>query len=146
MIRSKVRPLDIPDYRREFIGALRQRYTIRTFIYEEVFYTISRLPNEILISVDVIRVRLTFPLDPFVVAFFNGSKITPIQLTPNSWAYLFGFTKYAKQILKAKPSIALFRSMFIIATKGTSDCTYTFFRADIEVMAKFKALFSKIRD
>lgn len=45
---------------------------------------------------------------PFVVVYFNASGLTPIQLTPNSWAYLLRFTKYAKQILREESSVVCF--------------------------------------
>lgn len=40
----------------------------------------------------------------------------------------------------------LFRSIFPMAAKGASDCTYTFSGVDMEVKAKFKGLFCKLRD
>lgn len=84
LIRSKVRPSDMPGLRREFIGALRQEYTIRALTSNETFYTVPSLPNKILVSVDTMKVLLSFPLDLFVVAFFNASGLTPIHLSPNS--------------------------------------------------------------
>lgn len=42
--------------------------------------------------------------------------------------------------------MALFRSMFTMVTKGTSDRIYTFTGVDMEVKAKFKGLLSKVRD
>lgn len=40
----------------------------------------------------------------------------------------------------------MFRSMLIIATKGDSDLTYTFFSVDAKVKEKFTSSFSKVWD
>lgn len=88
--------------------------------------------NEILVSVEAMRASFTFPLDPFAMSYLNSSSLTPIQLSPNVWAYLFGFVKYARQVLKVELSVALFWSMFTIETKGNVNCTYSFTSVDVE--------------
>lgn len=60
--------------------------------------------------------------------------------------YFLGFVKYARQILRAEPSIALFRSIFTIATKRDLDLTYAFYRADVKVKVKFKISLSKVQN
>lgn len=39
-----------------------------------------------------------------------------------------------------------FLSIFTVATKGNSNCTYTFFGANMEVKIKFKGFLSKVQD
>lgn len=54
----------------------------------------------------------------------NKLLVTLIQLTPNSWAYLLVFAKYARLILGKEPSVGLFRSIFTVPIKRDSDLTY----------------------
>lgn len=82
-IRSKIRPSIISGVMREFMGVIGERYSIKAPTFEETFYIVPNLPNEILVSVKAMRVGLTFPLDPFMIAYFNAFCLTPIQLTPN---------------------------------------------------------------
>lgn len=132
--------------RRQFVGAIRQGYKIRTPTSDETFYTVPTSLNKILVRVDALRIRLSFPLDSFIKFYLNAFELTPIQLTPNSQAYLLGFTKYARQILRAEPSINLFRSIFTMAIKRVSYLIHAFSRVDMEVKAKFKGSLSKLRD
>lgn len=97
-------------------------------------------------SVETLKVGLTFPLDFFVKSYLYSSSLTPIQLMPNSWAYLPRFTKYAKLILGVEPTILLFRSMFIISTKKSSDYFDTTSSMDMDVKRKFNGLFFKVRE
>lgn len=137
-IRSKVRASNISGKQKEFIGAISEAYSIRAPTSRETFYTVPNTPNEILVNIEVMRAELTFPLEPFAIAYFNVFYLTPIQLTPNSWVYLLGLAKYPRQILKVMPNIVLFRSMFTIAIKENSNLTYTFFGTNIKANAKFK--------
>lgn len=87
---------------------------------------------------------LSFPLDPFTVAYLQALGLTLILLIPNSWAYLLGFSNFARYILCKKPSMAFFWSIFIVSTKGDFDWAYAFSGVDREIKAKFKGSFSKV--
>lgn len=145
-MKYKIRISDSSDVRREFLKAIGKGYSIRVLTSQETFDTRPDLPSEILVSAKAMRTRLTFPLDPFLASCFNTFGLTPIQLTPNSWAYLLSFTKYARKILRKKPGVALFKSIFTVAAKGDSNLTYAFFIANTEVKVKFKGFLSKVWD
>lgn len=84
LIRSKVRHFDMLDFRREFKVAIGYGYTIRAPTLDGTFYTVQSSPNKILVSIDALSARLTFLLDSFIVAYFNASELSFIQLTPKS--------------------------------------------------------------
>ncbi|RWW17954.1 hypothetical protein GW17_00018096 [Ensete ventricosum] len=48
-------------------------------------------PSEISISVDVLEAGLRFPLHPTIVECLRWWRISPSQMTPNSWRYLIAF-------------------------------------------------------
>lgn len=61
-IGSKVKPSDIGSLRVEFTRAMGERYKIRALTNDEQFYNVPVSPLEILVSVKVLSVGLSFPL------------------------------------------------------------------------------------
>lgn len=75
-IKSKIRPFDISCVMSEFIGSLGASYSIKATASHSTFYTVPNSPNEILVTIKVMRVGLSFPLDPFVVTYLKASGLT----------------------------------------------------------------------
>lgn len=136
----------MPKVRGEFARSLGLEYVLSATSKDYSFYTISDMPDSLLVSIDAIRARVSFPLDPFVVDYLQASGLIPIQLTPNSWAYLLGFTGFARWVLGEMPSIALFWSIFTLAliNKANFDCMCMLSSIDKDAKGKFKVLLSKI--
>lgn len=84
LIRSKIKLSDISSIRRDFTSSLSPSYIIRSASRYYTFYIVPKKPDKILISIQTMRIGLSFPLDPFTVTYLQGSGLTPIQLTPNS--------------------------------------------------------------
>lgn len=146
LIKFKIKSGDIFGIRREFTGSLGPGYIVRSTFKDATFYTVSERLNEILVSIEGYEGRVILPSRPFVVFYLQASGLSPIQLTPNSQAYLLGFTHFAKCILGEKPSVAFFKFMFIVSTKVDFDQTYALSSVDREVKVKFKGSLSKVCD
>lgn len=95
---------------------------------------------------EALKAGLTFPLDPFMESYLYSFSLTSVQLTLNLWAYLLGFTKYVRLVLKAEPTIPLSRYMFTMYTKESFDGTYVISGMDRDVKRKFKGSLSKVQD
>lgn len=74
--RPKIRVFNISGVRKEFLRAIGKGYTIKAPTSQKNFYTLLDLSNEILVNVEAMRTGLTFPLNPFVVSYFNSSGLT----------------------------------------------------------------------
>lgn len=83
-IKFKIRTFDISSVRREFLEAIGKGYSIRASTSQKTFYTVLESTNEILVNLEAMRVEMTFPLNPFMIAYFNASSLTLIHLTLNS--------------------------------------------------------------
>lgn len=95
-IRSKVREPDMPTVRDNFTRSLGSGYALSVAPRDYSFYTILGVPNSLLVSMDALRIGLSFLLDLFTVEYLQASGLAPIQLTPNSWDYLLSFVKFAR--------------------------------------------------
>lgn len=84
LIRSKIKEYDMSKIKGEFIGSLGLGYVSSAAPKDYTFYTIPEESNSLLVSVDAMRVRLSFPLDAFVIDYLQAFSLTPIHLTPTS--------------------------------------------------------------
>ena len=58
---------------------------------------------------EALKAGLRFPLHTFVVQLMNVYRLSPAQITPNSWCFVIGF--FSLCFLRGiKPSISLFKS------------------------------------
>lgn len=69
-------------------------------------------------------------------------------MTPNSWAYLFGFARFTRHVLGKEPNVALFKSMFTVSStnRGNFDQTYAHSSVDKQVKGKFIGPLSRVHD
>lgn len=135
IIRSKIKERDMPNLRDLFAESLGIKCTISVAPRDYTFYIVPEAPNSILVSVEAIKASLSFSLNSFATKYLRASSLTPIQLTPNSWAYLLSFVKFASHVLGKETNMALFRSMFTASptNRGNFDKTYALLGADREV-------------
>jgi hypothetical protein len=60
--------------------------------------------------------NLWFPFTAFEISVLSALNVAPIQLTPNSWAFIKGFELLCRGLEIEKPSLAVFFSFFHIKT------------------------------
>lgn len=77
LIRSKIKATNISGIKKEFLGAICESYSIKTLTFQENFYTVPDSLSEILVNIDVMRVGLTFPLNPFMYVILIPSALPP---------------------------------------------------------------------
>lgn len=53
----------------EFFGCIGLRYVLSVTLEDYSLYTIPSTPDSLLVSVDALRARLSFPLDAFTVEY-----------------------------------------------------------------------------
>lgn len=78
LVKSKIRPSNISSIKREFLESICAGYSIRALIAKETFYTVPNSANKLLVSIEALKARLSFLLDPFEFMYFEASDLTQI--------------------------------------------------------------------